>query len=137
MIPAVLREERQFRLLFLGQTLSVIGDRITSVVLPFAVLSIGGSTTDVGLVAAAGFLPFIVLGLVGGVIADRLRGGAHHDLFRPRAGRAARAAAHHDPLRRRAARDAADRRRAAGHGRGPGVAPRRADRDLRRGGLVL
>src|SRR3954463_3253426 len=72
MIPAVLREERQFRLLFLGQTLSVIGDRITSVVLPFAVLSIGGSTTDVGLVAAAGFLPFIVLGLVGGVIADRL-----------------------------------------------------------------
>src|SRR4051794_41551027 len=71
MIPAVLREERQFRLLFLGQTLSVIGDRITSVVLPFAVLSIGGSTTDVGLVAAAGFLPFIVLRLVGGGIADR------------------------------------------------------------------
>src|SRR3954470_10708876 len=72
MIPAVLREERQFRLLFLGQTLSVIGDRITMVVLPFAVLSIGGSTTDVGLVAAAGFLPFIVLGLVGGVVADRI-----------------------------------------------------------------
>jgi MFS family permease len=68
----VLREERQFRLLFAGQALSVIGDRITSVVLPFAVLSIGGSTTDVGIVAAAGFLPFIVLGLVGGVIADRI-----------------------------------------------------------------
>lgn len=72
MLPAVLREERQFRLLFAGQALSVIGDRITSVVLPFAVLSIGGSTTDVGIVAAAGFLPFIVLGLVGGVIADRI-----------------------------------------------------------------
>jgi MFS family permease len=69
---AVLREERQFRLLFLGQALSVVGDRITSVVLPFAVLSIGGSTTDVGIVAAAGFLPFIVLGLIGGVIADRI-----------------------------------------------------------------
>lgn len=69
---AVLREERQFRLLFAGQALSVIGDRITAVVLPFAVLSIGGSTTDVGIVAAAGFLPFIVLGLVGGVIADRI-----------------------------------------------------------------
>jgi MFS family permease len=67
----VLREERQFRLLFAGQALSVIGDRITAVVLPFAVLSIGGSTTDVGIVAAAGFLPFIVLGLIGGVIADR------------------------------------------------------------------
>jgi MFS family permease len=72
MLPAVLREERQFRLLFAGQALSVIGDRMTAVVLPFAVLSIGGSTTDVGLVAAAGFLPFIVLGLVGGVIADRI-----------------------------------------------------------------
>jgi MFS family permease len=73
MLPAVLREERQFRLLFAGQALSVIGDRITAVVLPFAVLSIGGSTTDVGIVAGAGFLPFIVLGLIGGVIADRMQ----------------------------------------------------------------
>ena len=72
MIPAVLREERQFRLLFLGQALSVVGDRMTQVVLPFAVLSIGGSVADVGLVAAAGFLPFIVLGIIGGVIADRI-----------------------------------------------------------------
>src|SRR4051794_18954833 len=72
MLPAVLREERQFRLLFLGQALSVVGDRMTQVVLPFAVLSIGGSVTDVGLVAAAGFVPFIFLGLIGGVIADRI-----------------------------------------------------------------
>jgi MFS family permease len=72
MLPAVLREERQFRLLFGGQALSVVGDRITQVVLPFAVLSIGGSATDVGIVAAAGFLPFIFLGLIGGVMADRL-----------------------------------------------------------------
>lgn len=71
MLPAVLRQERQFRLLFFGQALSVIGDRMTQVVLPFAVLSIGGSATDVGIVAAAGFLPFIFLGLVGGVLADR------------------------------------------------------------------
>src|SRR3954463_5549410 len=72
MLPAVLREERQFRLLFLGQALSVVGDRMTQVVLPFAVLSIGGSVADVGIVAAAGFLPFIVLGLIGGVVADRV-----------------------------------------------------------------
>jgi MFS family permease len=71
MIPVVLREERQFRLLFLGQALSIVGDRVTQIVLPFAVLSIGGSITDVGIVAAAGTLPFIVLGLIGGVIADR------------------------------------------------------------------
>jgi len=72
LLPAVLRQERQFRLLFLGQALSVVGDRMTQVVLPFAVLSIGGSATDVGIVAAAGFLPFIVLGLIGGVLADRV-----------------------------------------------------------------
>jgi MFS family permease len=71
-IPAVLRDERQFRLLFLGQALSVVGDRMTQVVLPFAVLSVGGSVTDVGLVAAAGFVPFIFLGLIGGVLADRV-----------------------------------------------------------------
>jgi MFS family permease len=72
MIPAVLREERQFRLLFLGQALSIVGDRVTQVVLPFAVLSIGGSITDVGIVAASGTLPFILLGLIGGVLADRV-----------------------------------------------------------------
>jgi MFS family permease len=72
MLPAVLREERQFRLLFLGQALSVVGDRMTQVVLPFAVLSVGGSVTDVGIVAAAGFLPFVFLGLIGGVLADRI-----------------------------------------------------------------
>ena len=73
MIPAVLREERQFRLLFAGQALSVVGDRMTQVVLPFAVLSIGGSVTEVGIVAAAAMVPFIVLSLVGGVAADRRR----------------------------------------------------------------
>jgi hypothetical protein len=72
MLPAVLREERQFRLLFAGQALSVVGDRMTQVVLPFAVLSIGGSVTDVGIVAAAAMVPFIVLSLIGGVAADRL-----------------------------------------------------------------
>ena len=51
-MPAVLREERQFRLLFAGQALSVVGDRMTAVVLPFAVLSIGGSANIYGKPAA-------------------------------------------------------------------------------------
>jgi MFS family permease len=71
-LPAVLREERQFALLFAGQATSILGDRITFVALPFAVLSIGGSAADVGLVIAASTIPFAVFSLVGGVWADRL-----------------------------------------------------------------
>jgi MFS family permease len=72
LLPAVLREEVQFRRLFLGQALSMLGDRITFVALPFAVLAIGGSAGDVGLVIAAATLPFALFTLVGGVWADRL-----------------------------------------------------------------
>ncbi|MFJ5927496.1 MFS transporter [Kitasatospora sp. NPDC092948] len=71
-IPEVLRVERQFARLFVGQSLSVLGDRVSFVALPFAVLSIGGSTADVGLVTAAGLLPVLVFMLVGGVWADRI-----------------------------------------------------------------
>jgi MFS family permease len=71
-VPAVLVEEPQFRLLFLGQVLSVLGDRVIAVVLPFAVLSVGGDVRAVALVSAAEFLPFAVLSLPAGVWADRL-----------------------------------------------------------------
>lgn len=71
LLPEVLREEPRFRLLFIGQLLSLVGDRVMLVVLPFAVLSAGGDTGDVGLVAAAQTVPFLVLALAGGVIADR------------------------------------------------------------------
>jgi MFS family permease len=71
-VPAVLRDEPQYRLLFGSQLLSVLGDRVTSVVLPFAVLSIGGGVGQVALVSAAQFLPFAVLALPAGVWADRL-----------------------------------------------------------------
>ena len=35
----MLRDKPQYRLLFAGQVLSILGDRVTSVVLPFAVLA--------------------------------------------------------------------------------------------------
>ncbi|MFJ4675640.1 MFS transporter [Kitasatospora sp. NPDC088783] len=72
LIPEVLRTERQFARLFVGQSLSTLGDRVSFVALPFAVLSIGGSAVDVGLVTAAGLLPLLVFALVGGVWADRI-----------------------------------------------------------------
>ncbi len=71
-VPAVLREEPQFRLLFGGQALSTLGDRITFVALPFAVLSIGGGAGEVGLVIGATTIPFAIFALLGGVWADRL-----------------------------------------------------------------
>lgn len=71
-LPAVLRDEPQCRLLFGSQVLSVLGDRVTAVALPFAVLSLGGGVTEVAVVSAAQFVPFVVLSLPAGVWADRL-----------------------------------------------------------------
>jgi MFS family permease len=70
-LPAALREERAFRLLFTGQALSVIGDRITPVALAFAVLALG-TATDLGIVLAAGGIPFALFSVIGGVVADRV-----------------------------------------------------------------
>jgi MFS family permease len=66
----VLRQ-RELRLLFAGQAVSVLGDRMVAVALAFAVLEIGGSTSDVGLVLAAGTFPLVGSVLAGGVVADR------------------------------------------------------------------
>lgn len=71
LLPAVLRDEPQYRLLFGSQVLSILGDRVTAVALPFAVLAIGGGVAEVAIVSAAQFLPFVVLALPAGVWADR------------------------------------------------------------------
>jgi MFS family permease len=66
----VLRE-RNFRLLFLGQSASTIGDQVVRVALALYVTDIG-SPTDVGIVLAAATLPLVAFVLLGGVWADRL-----------------------------------------------------------------
>jgi MFS family permease len=71
LMPAVLLEEPQYRLLFGSQVLSVLGDRVTSVALPFAVLAVGGDVGDVALTSTAQFLPFVLLAVPAGVWADR------------------------------------------------------------------
>ena len=71
LVPEVLRTEAQFRLLFAGQVLSLVGDRVMLVALPFAVLEAGGSIEAVGLVVTAQLVPFLVFALAGGVISDR------------------------------------------------------------------
>jgi MFS family permease len=63
---------RNFRGVFLAQSVSVFGDGITPVALTLAVLELTGSGTDLGLVLAAQALPLAGFALVGGVWADRL-----------------------------------------------------------------
>jgi MFS family permease len=64
--------ERQFRLLFLGRTVSLFGSALAPVALAFGVIEIGGSASELGLVVAATTLPSVVFLLVGGIWADRL-----------------------------------------------------------------
>src|SRR3954467_7073315 len=63
--------EREFRLLWLGQSASTLGDRIVFVALALYVTQIG-SPTDVGIVVAAHALPLGACVMLGGVWADRL-----------------------------------------------------------------
>jgi MFS family permease len=65
--------EREFRLLFTGQSLSLVGEGMVNVALPFAVLDLTGSVTDLGFVFAAYTLPLVAFLLVGGVLADRFQ----------------------------------------------------------------
>ena len=69
-LPAL--RSRNFRLLFSGQAVSVIGDALFPVALAFAVLDLGGSPAQLGLVLAAQGVPLAVLILFAGVWADRL-----------------------------------------------------------------
>ena len=64
--------EREFRLLFTGRTISMVGSAMAPVALAFAVLDLTGSTTDLGLVLASRSVATIAFLLLGGVWADRL-----------------------------------------------------------------
>ena len=67
----VLREPG-FRRLFLGRTTSLVGDGMSPVAIAFAVLHLGGSATDLGVVFAAHSLLLIALVLSAGVVGDRI-----------------------------------------------------------------
>jgi MFS family permease len=68
---AVLRQ-RDFRLLFGAYAVSVFGDRMVNIALAFAVLELGGSASEVGIVLASRTLPLVGSLLIGGVVADRV-----------------------------------------------------------------
>jgi MFS family permease len=62
---------RNFRLYYLGQGISLSGTWMQTVALSWLVLQLTHSGTQLGLVLAAQFLPMLLFGLWGGVIADR------------------------------------------------------------------
>ena len=65
-------EERPFRLLWIGRTISDAGDALVPVAIAFAVLELTGSAADLGLVLAALFASRVVFIVAGGVWSDRL-----------------------------------------------------------------
>jgi MFS family permease len=62
---------RNFRLFFVGQLISVSGTWMQSVALGWLVLQITGSSLDLGLVVALQFVPMLLAGPYGGLVADR------------------------------------------------------------------
>ncbi|WP_213816901.1 MFS transporter [Glaciihabitans sp. dw_435] len=62
---------RNYRLYFFGQAVSVAGTFMQTLALSFLTLQLTGSGTALGIVAGARILPFVLLGPIGGVIADR------------------------------------------------------------------
>jgi predicted MFS family arabinose efflux permease len=64
--------ERNFRLLFIGQSVSALGNALVPVALAFAVLDLTHSPADLGYVLGAEAVAQVVFLLAGGVIADRL-----------------------------------------------------------------
>jgi MFS family permease len=65
-----LRRHRDFRLLYIGQAVSLAGSMITYVAIPFQVYDLTGSTLAVGLLGLAELVPLLVTALIGGALAD-------------------------------------------------------------------
>jgi MFS family permease len=68
--PSPLKVSRDFRLLFIGQSVSFFGSMMTFVVLPWQMYQLTGSTLAVGLLGVAEFVPLLFMAFVGGALAD-------------------------------------------------------------------
>jgi MFS family permease len=74
LIPPLLFDAPDFRRLWFGQTISVLGDQITQLGLPLvAVLTLGADATQMGALTAVGLLPHLLFSLPAGVWVDRFR----------------------------------------------------------------
>jgi len=62
---------RDFRLLWLGSGVSVLGSRASAIAYPLLVLALTGSAADAGLVGFAATIPYLLLQLPAGALVDR------------------------------------------------------------------
>ena len=69
-LPAVLRR-RDFRLLWIGEAISLLGDQFYMIALPWLVLQLTGDALAMGAVLALGGIPRALFMLVGGALTDR------------------------------------------------------------------
>jgi MFS family permease len=70
--PGLLRDNANFRRHFLGQSVSLLGDQISSIALPLtAVLALHASAGEMGAVTTAYLRPNLLLSLHAGVWVDR------------------------------------------------------------------
>jgi MFS family permease len=88
LIPTLLREQPAFRRFWLGQTISLLGDRLTLFALPWtAVLVLNASPAQMGYLAAAGLAPNLLVALHAGAWVDR-RGSRRQIMIAADLGRA-------------------------------------------------
>jgi MFS family permease len=69
---SILRRNRNFRLLFIGQTISQLGDWFNAVAVFALLLDLTGSATAVAWMMIVQFLPVAIVGPLAGVVVDRV-----------------------------------------------------------------
>jgi MFS family permease len=70
--PPPLHRNRDFVLLWSGQTLSALGSQVSLVAYPLLVLAVTGSPAKAGVVGFAKSVPIVLLALPAGALADHL-----------------------------------------------------------------
>jgi MFS family permease len=72
MLPPILRENRNFRRYFIGQSVSLLGDQVTLIALPLtAVLALDATPGQMGALLTAALVPNLIFSLHAGVWVDR------------------------------------------------------------------
>ncbi|MGC0415755.1 MFS transporter [Embleya sp. AB8] len=72
-MSGLLRRHRDFRLLWCGETAGKFGASVTGVAMPLiAISTLDASTFEIGLLGAAAWLPWLLIGLPVGVWVDRI-----------------------------------------------------------------